>query len=84
MSFGTDRARFDAARHESDAAREDFIIRMLTPTACRMHATILEIEKATAAGVQALSQGRSRAFALAMARRQIPKRSINANATLTR
>jgi hypothetical protein len=69
-----DTARFLQAQRDRDADREDFITGMIMSTAYHMNATIFEIERATAAGVKALADGRSRGYAIAMARQQLPKR----------
>jgi hypothetical protein len=84
MNASKDLARFEAAQHARDVAREDFIISWITPIAWRMSATVFEVEKATAAGVQALAQGRSRGFAIAAARQQLPRRRNVSTATFSR
>lgn len=69
--------RFRAAREqkvERYVERVDLMVRLLKPTALRTGATITDLERATAAGVEALTQGRSRGYALAIARRALRDR----------
>lgn len=73
FAHATDRIRFDQAARNRDAEREALIVAAILPQARRVNASVFELEVAVDRGVKAIESGRSRGFAIAVARRNLPR-----------
>jgi len=67
-------ARFRDARQQTADAREDRLMRTLLPLAQLRNATVEQLDRAKAAGLDQLNQGRSMARALQYAQKHLPRK----------